>query len=138
LGSLVSGMNFYLSRRFLIFGLALSLISSSKATRVQQTDRSEGAPREVARDLDPSRAVEPVNRVIARKLQLIGFPNFGEVSPQIFRGGQPSSEGIKGLAKMDVDIIVNLRPGDHLDEENETTHLGMLYVFNSLAVLPPK
>jgi protein tyrosine phosphatase (PTP) superfamily phosphohydrolase (DUF442 family) len=65
---------------------------------------------------------------IAKMIPVNGIPKFGEVSPQLYRGAQPSSEGLEHLASMGVEIIVNLRPGEHPDEEQEATRLGMRYV----------
>lgn len=65
---------------------------------------------------------------IAKMIPVKGIPKFGEVSPQLFRGGQPSSEGLEFLADLGVGIIVNLRPGDHAREEEEASRLGMRYV----------
>jgi tyrosine-protein phosphatase SIW14 len=66
--------------------------------------------------------------MFAKMISVNGIPRFGEVSPQLYRGAQPSSEGIEFLAKMGVEIIVNLRPGDHPEEEAEAGRLGMRYV----------
>ena len=65
---------------------------------------------------------------IAQMIPVNGIPKFGEVSPQLYRGAQPSSEGLEYLASLGVEIIVNLRPGEHLDEEQEAIRLGMRYV----------
>ena len=66
--------------------------------------------------------------MFAKMISVNGIPRFGEVSPQLYRGAQPSSEGIEFLAKMGVEIIVNLRPGDRPEEEAEAGRLGVRYV----------
>jgi tyrosine-protein phosphatase SIW14 len=66
-------------------------------------------------------------RSFAQKLFLNGVPNFGGISPTLFRGAQPSQEGFDGLAKMGVDIVINLR-GDQGNEQEQVTKLGMRYV----------
>ena len=65
---------------------------------------------------------------IAKMIPLKGIPKFGEVSAQLYRGGQPSSEGLAFLADLGIGIIVNLRPGDHAEEEAQASRLGMRYV----------
>jgi tyrosine-protein phosphatase SIW14 len=87
--------------------------------------RNSAAPTAV-NDAKPA----PPNRrhAFAKMTSVNGIARFGEVSPQLYRGAQPSSEGLEFLAKMGVGIIVNLRPGDHPEEEAEASRLGMHYV----------
>lgn len=67
------------------------------------------------------------NHSIARKLTLEGVPNFGEVTPRLYRGAQPTKKGFEALAKMGIVIVVDLR-GLHEGERKEVTNLGMRYV----------
>src|SRR6202165_5352859 len=55
------------------------------------------------------------------------LPNFGEATTTLYRGGQPSKEGFRTLAKMGVNIVVDLR-GSRDGERKIVTHLGMQYV----------
>jgi tyrosine-protein phosphatase SIW14 len=55
------------------------------------------------------------------------LPNFGEASTTLYRGGQPSKTGFQMLAKMGVNIIVDLR-GNRDSERKIVTRLGMQYV----------
>jgi hypothetical protein len=55
------------------------------------------------------------------------LPNFGEVSTILYRGGQPSKVGFRILAKMGINIVVDLR-GSRDSERKIVTHLGMRYV----------
>ena len=57
-----------------------------------------------------------------------GIPGFGEVTPRLYRGGQPEVKGIQTLKKMGVDIVVNMRAGRNEDEEAAVEKLGMQYV----------
>ena len=77
---------------------------------------------------DAKPAPANAEHAIAKMIPVNGIAKFGEVSPQLYRGAQPSSEGLEYLAGMGVEIIVNLRPGEHPDEEQEATRLGMRYV----------
>jgi protein tyrosine phosphatase (PTP) superfamily phosphohydrolase (DUF442 family) len=64
---------------------------------------------------------------IARKLTLQGVPRFGEVTPALYRGGQPTSKGFGNLAKIGINIVVDLR-GSRESERQLVTRLGMRYV----------
>ena len=58
----------------------------------------------------------------------VGLPNFGEVTPALFRGGQPGVDGLKALKNMDVSIIIDMRTGPHNREKLAVNQLGMQYV----------
>jgi protein tyrosine phosphatase (PTP) superfamily phosphohydrolase (DUF442 family) len=64
---------------------------------------------------------------IGCKLTLKGVSNFGEVTPTLYRGAQPSKEGFHNLAKMGINIVVDLR-GSRESERQLVTKLGMEYV----------
>jgi protein tyrosine/serine phosphatase len=66
-------------------------------------------------------------RAFARKLNIPGVANFGEVTGQLYRGGQPTDEGFKELAGRGVGIVINLRGGGEHERE-QVTKLGMQYV----------
>jgi len=66
-------------------------------------------------------------RAIARKLALQGVPRFGEVTPTLYRGAQPTKEGFSKLAAMGINIVVDLR-GSRDNERQLVTGLGMRYV----------
>jgi protein tyrosine phosphatase (PTP) superfamily phosphohydrolase (DUF442 family) len=77
-------------------------------------------------------AAKPLNsaageHVLALKVSLPGVPNFGQVTPSIFRGAQPTDEGFGALAKMGIGIVVDLR-GDSDNERDRVSKLGMQYV----------
>ncbi len=73
-------------------------------------------------------ATEPSQRAMGQKRTIQGLPNFGEVTPTLFRGAQPSPAGLKALAKMGVNIVVDAR-GDRTDSEGkQVAQLGMRYV----------
>ncbi len=64
---------------------------------------------------------------IPKKVPLAGVSNFGEVTPTLYRGAQPSKRGFDNLAKMGIDIVVDLR-GSRAGERDKVTKLGMRYV----------
>jgi len=76
-------------------------------------------------------------RPIGQKLALKGVPNFGQVTPTLYRGAQPSEEGFRNLAARGIGIVVDLR-GDRGGERNVVTKLGMQYVFISWKCFNPR
>ena len=67
-------------------------------------------------------------RVFGEKRKVKGIGNFGEVTPMLFRGAQPTQKGFEALANMGVDIVVDAR-GDRTDSEGKQVRaLGMKYV----------
>ncbi len=69
----------------------------------------------------------PKTRVIGRKLEEKGVPNFGEVTPTLYRGGLLNSTGLKALAKMGVKIVVDVRSNNKAEKE-KVESAGMEYV----------
>jgi len=67
-----------------------------------------------------------VERSVGRHLLLEGVPNFGEVTPMLYRGGQPTREGFDRLARMGINIVVDT--GRSKRDEKQIKHLGMRYV----------
>lgn len=67
-------------------------------------------------------------RKIGSKMAAKGIPNFGQVSPTLYRGGVPSVDALKGLKKLGVDFVVDMRGGRSETEEAMVTKLGMRYV----------
>jgi protein tyrosine phosphatase (PTP) superfamily phosphohydrolase (DUF442 family) len=65
---------------------------------------------------------------LGHRLKAKGIPNFGEVTPTLYRGGQPSPEGVAALAKMGINVVVDLRAGRQESEEQEARKLGMQYI----------
>jgi protein tyrosine phosphatase (PTP) superfamily phosphohydrolase (DUF442 family) len=59
----------------------------------------------------------------------IGLPRFHQVSERLFRGGQPRAGGIRRLAELGIDTIVNLRGASARtrSDEAEARALGLNY-----------
>lgn len=66
-------------------------------------------------------------RAIGQKLQEKGVPNFGQVTPTLYRGGLLNDTGLKALAKMGVKVVVDVR-ADSKSEKEMAKSLGMEYV----------
>ena len=62
------------------------------------------------------------------KRKIKGISNFGEVTPTLFRGGQPSRRGFEALAKNGIDIVVDTRGDRTKTEGKEVNRLGMRYI----------
>src|SRR5262249_53569362 len=58
------------------------------------------------------------------------LPNFHEVHPFLFRGGEPNAAGIKKLKEMGVKTLIDLRnPGEkEINEKNFAEENGMKYI----------
>jgi hypothetical protein len=59
-----------------------------------------------------------------------GVPNFGRVTDNLYRGGQPTSEGFTELRATGVGMVINFRE-DHSEttkEKREVESRGMKYV----------
>jgi protein tyrosine phosphatase (PTP) superfamily phosphohydrolase (DUF442 family) len=66
-------------------------------------------------------------RTIGRKLEEKGVPNFGEVTPTLYRGGLLKTDGLKTLAKLGIKVVVDTHAND-VSEEKTVKSLGMEYV----------
>jgi protein tyrosine phosphatase (PTP) superfamily phosphohydrolase (DUF442 family) len=76
-------------------------------------------------------AIDPadVAHLPAARIVLDGVPNAGQVTPALFRGAQPTSEGFHSLAQSGTEIIVDLREeGDREAEKEIVTQDGMKYI----------
>ena len=62
----------------------------------------------------------------AQRLSLQGVPVFAQVTPTLYRGAQPTNEGLRNLAEMGVTIVVDQRGSR--SEREQVTKLGMQYV----------
>jgi tyrosine-protein phosphatase SIW14 len=65
---------------------------------------------------------------IGTRLNGKGIPNFGQVSANLYRGGQPSADGLASLRRLGVDVVVDLRGSASDVEKAAVTKLGMRYI----------
>ena len=68
-------------------------------------------------------AEQATGRKWAERLQLPGVPNLHRVSENLYRGAQPTAEGMKQLEKLGVKTVVNLRSSRSDRDEIEGTAL---------------
>jgi tyrosine-protein phosphatase SIW14 len=76
---------------------------------------------------NPNASVSPGDRSFAHRLKMKGVSNAGEITPTLFRGAQPNAQGFEALAKLGINIVVDLR-GSRESERQRVTKLGMQYV----------
>jgi tyrosine-protein phosphatase SIW14 len=59
-----------------------------------------------------------------------GLPNFGRVTENLYRGGQPTSDGFNALRGMGVGVVINFRDerAEMAEEKREVESLGIKYV----------
>ncbi len=67
------------------------------------------------------------------------LPNFHEVHPFLYRGGEPTREGLTELQGLGVKTIIDLRnPGEKkFDEKTAASGLGMAYIAMPMNSEPP-
>lgn len=104
------------------------LIASVGTTSIAQQAPKAPPPPPAPATLSSTDAKEPARasdtkETVAPKL----IPNFAEVTPTLYRGAQPKKGGFEELAKMGINIVVDLR-GDRDKEREIVTGLGMQYV----------
>lgn len=98
----------------------------------------------------PSAALEPAstdtldtaaNQSIAAKTKktVADLPNFHEVYPFLYRGGEPTETGLKKLQSMGIKTIIDLRaPSERpIAEDKIAKELGMKYINLVMTSAPP-
>jgi protein tyrosine/serine phosphatase len=103
-------------------------LSGNATAQDQQTLPSEA----------PSSAESASQHSPAQKLTVDGVGDFAEVTPTLYRGGQPSRVGYEALAKMGVNIVVDARLSGKDNERNAVEKAGMQYVSIPWHCLFPK
>ena len=68
------------------------------------------------------------SHIPARKVTVVGVSNFGEVTPRLFRGGQPKLAGYEHLHQMGIDLVVDLRLSGTNNEKKDVEKAGMKFV----------
>ena len=70
----------------------------------------------------------PTQRSMGTRKHYPGLSNFAEVTPDLYRGGQPSADGLKAMKKMGVSIVIDMRGSRSAHEQRAVEELGMEYV----------
>ncbi|UCE78883.1 MAG: dual specificity protein phosphatase family protein [Nitrospiraceae bacterium] len=118
--------------RFLIVFLFVTTVSpavpmTAPQSSPQQQDGYRGASQDVQNDTRVCcGAVLPDSaRISERILALPGLRNVGRVSPAVYRGAQPSSEGYTTLKMMGIRTVINIRKKT---EKDAVGNAGLEYV----------
>ncbi|MCC7528547.1 MAG: tyrosine-protein phosphatase [Candidatus Melainabacteria bacterium] len=76
------------------------------------------------------KAAQPEGTVTKSVKAKEDLPNFHQVHPFLYRGGEPTKEGLKKIKEMGVTTILDLRnPGEKkYDEKQSAKDLGMRYI----------
>jgi protein tyrosine/serine phosphatase len=74
-----------------------------------------------------SRSATGAKHKQAEKQDANGLVKFAEVTPHLYRGGQPTAEGLVTLKKMGIAVVVDMRSGDRKSEKAAVEKLGMQY-----------
>ena len=118
--------------KFLACFVAVALCALPCGTALAQTTASAAT-----RPLDLP--AHEVSRAVAQKIRVLGVGNFGQVTPTLFRGAQPTHRGFESLAKLGIAIVVDLRDGSEgKGEEKEVSALGMKFVGIPWRCVSPK
>ena len=65
----------------------------------------------------------------SRRIKLAGVPNFHKLSEELYRGAQPTAEGMRQLEKLGIKTIVNLRSFHSDRDEIEGTGLAYEHIY---------
>ena len=115
------------SRRIVVL-VAVVVLGVTGACLVQQYGLE--LPFVPSNDQRQAKAEQASGRKWAERLELPGLPNLHRVSENLYRGAQPTAEGMKQLEKLGVKTVVNLRSSRSDRDEIEGTaltyeHIGM-------------
>jgi tyrosine-protein phosphatase SIW14 len=102
-------------------GTLVPVAGQCASTHVQDNSAPSPPPTQQSETQQPP--VDTPSDVIDKQL----IPDFAEVTPTLYRGAQPRKGGFAALAKMSIQIVVDLR-GDRDGERKEVTSLSMQYV----------
>jgi len=76
-----------------------------------------------------TKSESPRKAVWAQPVKLAGIANLHKVSDELYRGGQPSAEGMRQLEKLGVKTIVNLRSFHSDRDEMKGTKMGYEHIY---------
>src|SRR5258708_27766525 len=111
---------FYLLRCVCLSALAVSVGAAFSTPSLAQTNATAALP-----EIAPASFGVP-----AEKLNLAGVPRAGKISEVLFRGAQPSPQGLVELKKLGITTIVDLRGnrGPVASERRQAESLGMRFI----------
>ena len=72
--------------------------------------------------------IASTQHVVGTRKHYVGLPNFGEVTPSLFRGALPSDDGLASLKQMGIGVVVDMRSTRSSHEQAIASKLGMDYI----------
>lgn len=112
--------------------VAVELFALVACTAYAQSPAAQLAPAQVTSETraDAPAAVRASFGAPAEKLKIAGVPNAGKIGETLFRGAQPSAQGLAELKKLGVTTIVDLRGdrGPVAQERAQAEALGLRFV----------
>ncbi len=92
-------------------------------------------------EFEPNRRTDPNTYIIsqtnwAQRLELPGLPNFHKVSDDLYRGAQPTAEGMRQLKELGIKTVINLR-SMHSDR-NKLGQTGLAYEHINMTTWNPE
>jgi tyrosine-protein phosphatase SIW14 len=112
--------------------VAVELFAALAFTTYGQSAASQLPPSQITSEarVDAPAPVRASFGAPAEKLKIAGVPNAGKISDTLFRGAQPSSQGLAELKKLGVTTIVDLRGdrGPVAQERAQAEALGLQFV----------
>src|SRR5262249_318960 len=112
--------------------IAVNFAAALSLTALAQSPTTPPAPTEIASEARAD-APQPVRASFgapAEKIKILGVANAGKISDTVFRGAQPSLQGLAELKKLGVTTIVDLRGnrGPVALERAQAEALGLKFV----------
>ncbi|MFX0206902.1 MAG: dual specificity protein phosphatase family protein [Candidatus Hodarchaeota archaeon] len=98
---------FTLTRLSYIAAISSFIIVSIGACQMQECSLKSGSPS--GESQSKVSAKQAVERKWAERIELSGIPNLHKVSEDLYRGAQPSADGMRQLEKLGIKTVVNLR-----------------------------
>jgi hypothetical protein len=78
---------------------------------------------------DPTQAAAATSQhEPAKRITLKGVPDLQQVGPNLYRGNQPSTEGYANLAKMGIQIVIDMRLSTIGYDRKRVTAAGMQFI----------
>lgn len=81
-----------------------------------------------AQDSQGQTSPPAVAHTFGKRIQLKGVAGLEQVGPNLYRGNQPTKEGLENLAKMGIQIVIDMRLSNKASERKRATALGMQFV----------
>lgn len=103
--------------------LVASTCPSMNAQDISISPSTSSPQTQAPRTQTPQPPESSASIAIGKKL----VPDFAEITPMLYRGAQPRKHGFDALARIGIQIVVDVR-GDRRSERKEVTSLGMQYV----------